>query len=396
MAFWSRKASESDTTATITDPTQWLLELFGGTNIGNCSRGEAIDLPVVKALLCALSEAPATLKINVIEIAADGTETVDQKHPLVPLLTDQVNPWTSIFEFIRDLVVRALVDDQGGLAWINRVGGEIREIILLPPTRLTVQYRWDTGEPVYRLAGVEIDSRDVIHLRSPFGRSPLSMAMSAITVAVLMETHAKNLFKNGSRPSGWIGMKKGLGDTGLQKMRAAWKGAFEGADNAGKTPILWDEATFNALTLSSVDSQFLELRSYQNLDICRAFRVPPSMAYELGRATWKNSEQMGKEFLTYSLEPWLHALEGCMRRSLLNDDERKTHRIRFERDDLTRASIVERATAINSLVASRTLNPNEGRAWLDLPPYAGGETFANPNTTVTPATVSDAAKDTPV
>jgi hypothetical protein len=55
--------------------------------------------------------------------------------------------------------------------------------------------------------------------------------------------------------------------------------------------------------------------------------------------------------------------------------------IRFDRDDLTRADLNTRSTVINSLVSSRVINPNEGRAWLGLQPYAGGEEFANPNIT---------------
>lgn len=38
------------------------------------------------------------------------------------------------------------------------------------------------------------------------------------------------------------------------------------------------------------------------------------------------------------------------------------------------------AVAINGLVSSRTINPNEGRAWLGMNERAGGEEFANPNT----------------
>jgi hypothetical protein len=34
---------------------------------------------------------------------------------------------------------------------------------------------------------------------------------------------------------------------------------------------------------------------------------------------------------------------------------------------------------INSLIASQVINPNEGRAWLGLPPREGGEQFMNPN-----------------
>lgn len=398
MRFWPFETKSDSDTATISAPTDWLLSLFGGTSIGNCSRGEALALPAVNAAIRSISEAAATLSVGVVKVAADGTENADTAHPIAQLLADAPNDWTSTFEFIRDLTIRALTDDFGGLAWVNRVRGEVREIILLPLGRLSVEFRFDTGEPVYRLAGVVIDSRDVIHLRSPFYRSPLSMAMSAITVGTLLETHAKNLFKNASRPGGWIGMEKGLGDEALKKMRAAWKGAFEGADNAGKTPVLWDGAKFNSLVLNSTDAQFLENRTYQNLEVARAFRVPPQMLYELGRATWKNAEQGGKEFLTYTMEPWLHGLESAMRRALFNDEERKTYRIKFERDDLTRASLTERATAINSLRSSQVLNPNEGRQWLDLPPYAGGNEYSNPNITVTPGkpvTVPDAEVDAP-
>ena len=100
----------------------------------------------------------------------------------------------------------------------------------------------------------------------------------------------------------------------------------------------------------------------------------------MGRATWANGEQQGKEFLSYALEGWLQSLEGSMRRALFNSDERRTWRIRFDRDDLTRADLTARSTAISSLIASRVLNPNEAREWLGLGPRKGGEEYANPNT----------------
>ena len=103
------------------------------------------------------------------------------------------------------------------------------------------------------------------------------------------------------------------------------------------------------------------------------------MIGDLSRATWSNSEQKGREFLSYTLEPWLRGLEGALRRALFSDEERQTHVIRFDRDDLTRADLSTRATVINSLIASQTINPNEGREWLGLPPREGGDEFRNPN-----------------
>jgi HK97 family phage portal protein len=105
------------------------------------------------------------------------------------------------------------------------------------------------------------------------------------------------------------------------------------------------------------------------------------MLFDHDRATWSNTEQMGREFLVYCLEPWLKALEGALRRALFTPEERAGLVIRFDRDDLTRADLSTRATVINSLIASRVINPNEGRDWLGLSPRAGGEEFMNPNIT---------------
>ena len=109
------------------------------------------------------------------------------------------------------------------------------------------------------------------------------------------------------------------------------------------------------------------------------------MLFQLDRATWSNTEQMGREFLIYCLEPWLRALEAALRLGLILADDRPGRFIRFDRDDLTRADLSTCSTVINSLVASRVINPNEGRGWLGLQPYAGGEAFANPNITSTDA-----------
>ena len=52
------------------------------------------------------------------------------------------------------------------------------------------------------------------------------------------------------------------------------------------------------------------MRKFAIEEIARAFRVPPHMLFELGRATWGNSEQMGAEFIALSLMRWIKAWEG--------------------------------------------------------------------------------------
>ncbi len=187
-----------------------------------------------------------------------------------------------------------------------------------------------------------IPAADVIHLRSAFSKCPLTLAREAIGAAKEMEKHAGRLFKNGARPGGVIEIPSGVSEPVLARLKAGWKAAHEGADNAGKTAVLHAGAKFSTIALKSTDAEFLANRKFQIAEIARAFRVPLQMLYELDRATWSNAEQMGREFLTYTLEPWLRALEAALTRALIAPADRALRRIRFDRDDLTRASLTER------------------------------------------------------
>ncbi|KAB2780498.1 phage portal protein [Brucella anthropi] len=364
-------------------PEDWLMELFTGSvaNAAPVSAATALTVPAVSAAVRVISEACATLQVKIVTIDDKGHAEPDNSHPAYSLLTGQANDWLSGFELIRDLVSQALCNDAGGFAWINRVNGKPFEIIQYDSGNIGVQYdAKGTGEPTYRLNGKKIKSDDVIHLRGPFSRCPLTLAKQAITAAHVMEAHAVKLFQHGARPGGVIETPKPLGHDGAKNMIAMWRQMMDGTDNSGKSGILWDGASWKALTFNSVDSQFLELRRFQIEEIARAFNIPAPMIGDLQRATWSNSEQKSKEFLSYTLEPWLRAIEAALTRALFNRDERKSWKVTFERDDITRVDLAQRATAYSSMIASRLYSPNEIRAWEGDAPYEGGDEYANPNT----------------
>jgi HK97 family phage portal protein len=364
-----------------------ILEMLGtgvATTTGiNVGIEAALRVPAVAAAVRTIAEAAASLKIGVVSIDAQGVETPATSHPAHALLNGEANEWTSSFELIRQLMVDALTRDPGGLAWVSwSSDGRPLEVIRYRPGIIGVEYDADgSGRPVtYRINGRPTPTHEIIHLKGAFDKCPITMAREAIAVAIVMERHAARLFGRGAKPSGILRMMKGLGDEGSKKMLAGWKAAHEGAENAGKTAVLWDGAEWIQQQLSSVDAQFQQLRIFQLQEIGRAFNIPAVMLGELSRATWSNSAEMQRMFLLLCLEPWLKALEGALRRALFTKDDRPRFAVRIERDDFSKVDLSTLAVAINGLVSSRTINPNTAREWLGLPPREGGNEYANPNT----------------
>lgn len=363
-----------------------ILEMLGGgmptaTGIPVSSK-IALQVPAVAAAVRTISEAAASLRVKVVEITDNGTETDVPGHPVASLLKHEANEWTSGFELIRSLMVDALTRDQGGLAQVTRrsTDEEVLEIIRPRPGYINVDYPDDSLQPRYRVNGIIQPAGNIVHLKSTFDNTPVTLCREAIGVAIVMERHAAQLFGKGARPGGVVSSPKGMGEAASKSMIAGWKAAMEGSENSGKTAFLWDGASWAQMTLSSVDAQFQQLRIFQLQEIARAFNIPAILIGELSRATWSNSAEMQRLFLLLCLEPWLNALESALRRALFTKEQRQRFAIRFERDDFSKVDLAVLATAINSLVASRVINPNTGRDWLDLPPYAAGEEYANPNT----------------
>lgn len=369
-------------------PATWLFDVLGsfdsatGVEVGPLS---AMRATPVRCAVLAISEAVASLPIHVYERKDDGSAARLVNHPVSRLLNDAPNEFMSANELRENLVRNSLLFGNG-FAWINRVGGSVTEILLTRSENVAVKIDNATGEPSYTVTGQPVPLSDVLHVRMPgslgaYGDSPILQCREAIAVAIVLEQHAGNLFGNGARPSGMLTFDKRLEDSTAEKMRQRWQ-SLTGPSATGKTAVMEEGARFTPLSLNSVDAQFLELRNFSIAEIARVFRVNPIMLMDLGRATWANNEAEGARFVSYTLMPHLRRFESEATLKLLTPEERAAGLfLRHDVDELLRADTTQRAQAWATLIQSRVLSPNEARARENLPPYEGGDTHDNPNTT---------------
>lgn len=381
---------------TLTDPlASWLFGVTPTYSNVSVTPKSAMQVPAVSSAVELIAEAVGTLPVKLFVRNAKGKDA-DPAHPAFRLAHDEANDWTSAPELRTQLTHDALLHDRGGFALANRLDdGRVFEFVYQDP--LTVEPKTDdaTGEPFYMVTQgrkkVRYEYRDVLHVQAFGGSAPINRARNAIGLAIDLERYAATHIKNGAHPGGVIENEKPRKPEEKAKLIEMWALAH-GGDNIGKPAILSDGDKWKPITHSPVDAQLIEQRRYQVEEIARAFRVPPTMLYDLTRGTWSNTEEMGQQFLTYSLRPWLKAWEWAYARVLLTPEERHERFFEFITDDLLTVSFAQRATAYGQYRSMGVLTANEVRAGLNAPALPNGDDLSNPYTT---STGTSAANDNP-
>ncbi|WP_234680807.1 phage portal protein [Bradyrhizobium monzae] len=381
-----------ETKASLAEPDDFLLSLFGAAQTiagASVTPASAMSCAPVACAVRSISEAVGQLPLRVYKRLPDGGKEPATDHPLFSLLGDAPNAWTPASVFRSQVTADALLQPYGGFAQIVRVDGKPYELIRLDPQLSSIVVDYSNFEPAYAIKADgknparEIPAADIIHIHSPAYRPTRGLVgegREAIALCMVLEQHAARLFGNGARPSGVLSLKGNLTADALGKAKTAWQAAHSGTSSGG-TAVLPSDASWQAMTFSSVDAQFLELRKFAIAEIARLFRVPLHMLMEADRAMPRSIEALGQEFVTMTLLPWLKRWEQALELKLLAKEERGQFCIEFNLDAFARADLLARAQALSVAVAARILNPNEARSiGFGLPAYEGGDTFENPNT----------------
>jgi len=358
----------------------------------------ALRVPAVYSAIALITGAIGSLPAKVFTRSHPRGKRTASDHPAYRLVHDEANDWTSAGQ-LRAALTRDAMLHGNGFAFANRVNGRVVEFIRLDPRSVTIRYDEASGEPSYVLRDKRNRERvfafaDMLHITPPLDLSPVAAGKDAIGVAAILERHAGQFFASGARPSGIISNEKPSGsEAGAKTVAGILKSWRAWLSNASGDPLILDAGwKYDAPTMTSTDSQFVENRRFAIEDIARLFRVPPPMLFDLTRATWSNSEEMGQQFLTLTLRPWLDAWEWAYARCLLSPEERASgHYVEFVIDDLLSANAATRATTYQQYRAMGAMTANEVRSGLNMPAMEGGDVLASPFTTPAPAMTPRAA-----
>lgn len=260
----------------------------------------------------------------------------------------------------------------------------------IDPTTVTVEWsetsprryvrRYTIRDP--KRGEQKLDARDVFHLPGlQFdglrGRGIVAIARESIAHALAMDQHGASMFGNNAVPAGILKTGTLLTTEDRDAARRAWAKQMHEEKNG--VALLDGDFDFKPLGLNNKDTQFLESRAFQVVEISRWTGVPPHMLCDLSKANYNSLETLGGEFKALTLIPWMERWRGETRRKLFTDSERsRRFDVRYDYESLMRA---DRATRINTArvgVTSGITTVNEEREREGLAPMPGGDVLMTP------------------
>lgn len=311
-------------------------------------------------------------------------------HPLFDLLATAPNEWMTSLEFRETQSFH--VDLAGhSYAFLNRMRGEIVEMILLDPGRVTGKVNADYSR-TYTLQGLDGTSEtvpgDVIwHVKGPSwdtidGLNVVKLAREAIGLALATEATHANFHRQGARPSGVLAVDPALNEASLTRLAAWVRRHFGGSENAGKIMVVDRAAKFTPVQMTGVDAQHIETRKFQVERICEVLRVMPIMIGFSGdkNATFASAEQMFLAHLVHCVRPIHRRFGGSGDLFLLTKEDRQQgHYTGFVDADFLSPAMKDKGEfnkiALGGGGNPGWLTPNEVRGFDELPPIEGGDSL---------------------
>jgi len=311
-----------------------------------------------------------------------GKWLIETGHPLNELFATP-NPWQTWFEFISYAVSSLCLRGNAFVVVERDRDANPVELIPIAPDRCTIMLT-DDGELWYRINsrrlgyGLVVPPDDMIHIKNVsmdgyVGVSPIAIAQDVIGLALATQQHGGVLFRQGGQIGGVLKYPGQLSKEASDRIANSWRETHSGVQNAHKVAVLEQGLEFEKIAMTNEDSQFLETRRFQVVDICRLYGVPPHRLGELDKATLNNIEQQNQQYVDSALKPVARSIEQLFDRHLLFADERRmTLQCKFDFDDMTRGDLLTRYQAYQIGVMNGWLNRNEVRSRENLDPIDDG------------------------
>lgn len=370
-------------------------EIFGGyrTDSGALvNESTAMRVAAVYRCVGLIAGAVSALPCTFYRRDPEGRERAD--HPYWWLFNEQPTPRFSAATFWEFVVGQMLLRGDG-FAYLVRdgkFGTQIKAAIPVPrekvvPLRFGDRITYTITDVIEdgREGQFTVDQSDMLHFPGLgfdglTSKSVISWAArQSIGIAIKADEHAAQTFGSGAHLQYAVKAAGRMSEEQKEAFRQAWIAKYSGSGVSKYPLVLTEGLDVTQLSMNAVDSQLIESRRFQVVDIARAFGVPPHMIGETTASTsWGSGiEQMSIGFVQYTLRPHLTRIEQELNRKLFPSRDR--YFVEFNVDGLlagdSKAQAEYFGKALGGPGARGWMTVNEVRRLKNLKPITGGDTL---------------------
>lgn len=355
-------------------------KFFGNQNVAGqtVNQTTVLQLSAVWACVRLIAETISTLPLHVYKRTADGRE-VARDHLVYGLIHSQPNLDSTSTVFWEAMLVSMLMGGNG-FAEMKFIGTRLVALYYLDTTRLTIdkyqgkrRYRYKNDDGTQReIAESKIFRVPGFTLNGDWGVSAVAYGAQVFGSALAAANASNSTFEKGMMPTIAFSVPTKVSPKDRDDFRDMTR-RISGALNAGEAPMLENGMTAAPLGINPVDAQLLESRQFSVEDICRWFRVPPSMVgHGTAVSNWGTGiEQQMLGFLKFVLRPWLIRIEQYINFKLIPLADRTTYYAEFNVEGLLRADSKTRAEVNKMNVEGGVVTRDEIRRQENMPPKGG-------------------------
>lgn len=392
------------------NPDRFLVRVFGGRDSAagvQVDEEKSLSITAFYQAVRLYGETMGSLPLKIMREDTD-MKRVARDHPSFEPLHVAPNEEQTSMELREMLQGHAMVWGTGFAHTIRDGGGHVREIWPLVPWRVRTERLKNRDRTLIykvRLPGTNQETTlfedQVFRLRgfSVTGIRGMNLAeigKEALGLTLAMEQFGASWFGNGSWPGGFIKHPGGLSDKAKENIHKGIEKVHGGIKKSHRIGILEEGMDWIQAVANPEQSQMRDARVFQIDEMARLTNTPPHMLKQLDRATFSNIEEMGLEWVIYSIAPWAVRWEQAINLRILTPGDRAAgYYAKHSLEGLLRGDSKSRGEFYQRLIQTAVMTPNEARHHEDLDPHPGGDQLFVPLNLIPLDQAAIAVEDTP-
>lgn len=358
--------------------------LFNG--FGRQNRQKSEKLSALNCGMGLIADSIASLPVYKYKINKEDGSKTKVKSKINYLLNSNCNQFTTSYNMKNMIIKDSIFYGNGYIKIVRDDNFEIKELIPLKQESVMLMTN-DCGKSYYYQVTLNgqverLEYYEVINLCSNsvdgvLGRGILVTGAETLGLASSQQLYSGATFENGVFAKGILYVDSNFSAEQRNQMRDKFKGFFS-KGNSGRLLVLPNNSEYKPISLSPTDLDLLKEKEFTIQEIARLLKIRPELlGVNISSGNYKNLEEGNRQFLQFTLLPYLKNLEAVLNHYLLTETEKESgeYCFCFDLSSLMESDIKTQSEVLSKYVSSGIMSVKEVRNKLNLPFIEGTDSL---------------------